>query len=282
MTTILTTKRNCYEDKFMDLISVCIPTYNSEKYIEECINSVLSQTYQNIEIIVSDNNSQDNTLKVIKSLNIENIKININKNNVGMVENFNILSRLANGHYIKFLCSDDKLEKTALELSVRPFKEHKNLVLVATAKSVIDADSQTIFKKISNLNTGVHSGEKIINKILYSSRNPVGEPSAVLVRKDIFKIVNGFKSYFPMTLDIDFWISVLKHGDLYFINDPLASFRVHKDSYSIQKQANKEHRYWIKSKKQDSYINSFQYVYILTKFRIINYIKKIVYFLNVK
>ena len=51
-----------------------------------------------------------------------------------MVENFNILSRLANGHYIKFLCSDDKLEKTALELSVRPFKEHKNLVLVATAK----------------------------------------------------------------------------------------------------------------------------------------------------
>jgi len=55
----------------MDLISVCIPTYNSEKYIEECINSVLSQTYQNIEIIVSDNNSQDNTLKVIKSLNIE-------------------------------------------------------------------------------------------------------------------------------------------------------------------------------------------------------------------
>ena len=44
-----------------------------------------------------------------------------------------------------------------------------------------------------------------------------------------------------MTLDIDFWISVLRHGDLYFINDPLASFRVHKNSYSIQKQANKEH-----------------------------------------
>ena len=57
------------QDNFMDLISVCIPTYNSEKHIEDCINSVLTQTYNNIEIIISDNNSEDETVKIIKNMN---------------------------------------------------------------------------------------------------------------------------------------------------------------------------------------------------------------------
>lgn len=266
----------------MDLISVCIPTYNSEKHIEDCINSVLTQTYNNIEIIISDNNSEDETVKIIKNMNLKNLKLHVNKFNVGMVENFNILSKLAKGKYIKFLASDDKLDKNFIVKSIEPFHKFDNLVLVSTAKSVIDGHSKIIFKKISNLKTGFYTGDKIIKKILFSSRNPIGEPSASLVKREIFEKVGGFKSPFPMTLDIDFWISILKYGNLYFIDEPLAYFRVHKNSYSVQKNANKEYRDWIKIKLSEKEISFYQYFYILIKLKIINFIKKLVYFVNVK
>ena len=96
-----------------------------------------------------------------------------------------------------------------------------------------------------------------------------------MVKREIFEKVGGFKSPFPMTLDIDFWISILKYGNLYFIDEPLAYFRVHKNSYSVQKNANKEYRDWIKIKLSEKEISFYQYFYILIKLKIINFIKKI-------
>lgn len=266
----------------MDLISICIPTYNSEKYIEECINSVLIQTYENIEIIISDNNSEDDTIEIIKKMKLNNLKLHKNKINLGMVENFNIVSKLATGKYIKFLSSDDKLNKNSLEKSINAFHQNENVVLVSTAKSIIDLNSNIIFKKISNLNTGIYKGSKITKKILYSSRNPVGEPSASLIKREAFEKVGGFKSPFPMTLDIDFWISVLKYGDFFFIDEPLVSFRIHKNSYSVLNIAGKEYSDWIKIKLEEGHINKIQSCYILLKFKIIKNIKNLVYFLKVK
>ena len=71
------------------LISVCIPTFNSEKYIIECLQSVLNQTYTEFEIIISDNDSSDDTLNLIESFKDERIKIFKNEKNIGMGNNFN-------------------------------------------------------------------------------------------------------------------------------------------------------------------------------------------------
>lgn len=91
-----------------DLISVIIPAYNSEKYIEKCIESVLSQTYQNIEVIVVNDGSTDTTgYKVAKYKNV----ILLNKENGGLCSARNYGVKFARGKYIAFLDSDDFFEK---------------------------------------------------------------------------------------------------------------------------------------------------------------------------
>ena len=265
----------------MELVSICIPTYNSEMYIEECLESVIDQSYKNLEIIISDNNSEDNTLEILNRLKVDNMKIYKNNSNLGMVANFNIVSNLANGEYLKFLASDDKLDKFSIEKLIEPFNNYENLVLTSSAKKIINSNSEIIFKQISSLKTGIYKGENIIQKILFSGRNPVGEPSTALVKKKAIDYVGGFNSPFPMTLDIDFWISILNQGDLFYINEPLASFRVHELSYSVQKKSLNEYSKWLKIKKKEGYINFFEYFYILLKFKISKYIKKIIYLINV-
>jgi len=264
----------------MELISICIPTYNSEKYIYECLDSVARQTYKNLEIIVSDNNSDDNTLKIVRSFKLNNLKIFKNESNVGMVENFNLSFKYSTGKYIKFLASDDKIEKKSIEKAYEVFQKNDDVVLVSSSKKVINSNSKTIFKKISSLNEGGYNGDAIINKIIYSGRNPIGEPSTALIRRSVIEEVGGFKSMYPMTLDIDFWISILNCGNFYFIDEPLASFRVHENSYSVQKNSINEYKNWLRFKRNQGYINALQYSYISFKFFFTKNIKKLIYLFN--
>ena len=70
------------------LVSICIPNYNSEKYIKGCIESALNQTYSNIEVIVLDNMSTDDSWKIISEISNDSYKKFQNKKNIGMVNNF--------------------------------------------------------------------------------------------------------------------------------------------------------------------------------------------------
>lgn len=89
------------------LVSVIIPTYNSQKYIKDCLDSVISQTYRNIEIIIADDCSKDETLKIVEQYKDERIKILTSKTNKGPADARNRATELANGKYIAFLDSDD-------------------------------------------------------------------------------------------------------------------------------------------------------------------------------
>ncbi|HWJ80108.1 MAG TPA: glycosyltransferase family 2 protein [Niallia sp.] len=98
-----------------NLVSVIIPTYNVEKYIKQCINSVLAQTHKNLEIIIVDDCSADNTLKIVQSYADSRINILINKENKGPSYSRNRAIEKAKGEWIAFLDSDDWWESTRIE-----------------------------------------------------------------------------------------------------------------------------------------------------------------------
>ena len=100
------------------LVSVCIPAYNNEDYILETINCILSQSYKNIELIVVDDNSSDDTYKVVKSVKDVRLKAYRNKDNLGMAGNWNRCLELCSGKYIKLVCADDLLHKRLIEKEV--------------------------------------------------------------------------------------------------------------------------------------------------------------------
>ncbi|MGI2130657.1 glycosyltransferase family 2 protein [Shewanella baltica] len=97
------------------LVSVFIPSYNNAHFIAECLNSVIAQTYQNIEIVVSDDNSSDNTLDVLDSYK-DSIRLYKNSVNLGMVDNYNKSTVLCKADYIFFLDSDDFIDSQCIEI----------------------------------------------------------------------------------------------------------------------------------------------------------------------
>ena len=110
----------------MKKVSVIIPVHNSEKYILECLNSVINQTYKNLEIIVIDDKSTDNSVDLIKSINDPRIKLIQLKENVGAGVARNKGIEISTGDYICFLDSDDywklkKIEKQMNFIKDKPF-----------------------------------------------------------------------------------------------------------------------------------------------------------------
>ena len=108
-------------------ISVCIATYNGEKYIKEQLNSILPQLGVNDEIIISDDRSTDSTLSIINSFNDERVKIFVNKNK-GIVKNFENALMHASGDYIFLADQDDVWLSEKVSLSIAGL-EHNNLVV---------------------------------------------------------------------------------------------------------------------------------------------------------
>ena len=131
------------------LVSIMIPTYNQEKYISDAIQSALSQTYENLEIIVCDDNSIDNTYKILKKYNDKRLKIFKNNKNLGRVKNYrHILYDLANGEYVINLDGDDYfLDNEYIQKCVDLIKKN-NLDLVFSNQVIryVDFDKKTDMK----------------------------------------------------------------------------------------------------------------------------------------
>ena len=119
-------------------VSVIIPAYNAENDIEHCIESIISQTYKNTEIIIVNDGSKDNTKKILEKLNnkYENIII-INQKNNGVSASRNAGINMASGDYLMFVDSDDFLENIAIE---HLLKNKENDLVLANYKKYYNAD----------------------------------------------------------------------------------------------------------------------------------------------
>ena len=99
-----------------ELISIIIPVYNSEKYLQRCIDSIKSQTYNNIEILLIDDGSTDNSLQICNENALKDSRINvIHKKNTGVSDTRNIGIAKSKGKYVSFIDSDDYIEKNYIK-----------------------------------------------------------------------------------------------------------------------------------------------------------------------
>lgn len=115
------------------MVTVVIPTYNSSQYVEKAINSVLNQTYKDIELLVVDDCSTDNTIDVLnKYSDIDNFRIIRNNENVGVGKSRKVGINNARGEYITFLDSDDYLLEDFIEMNVKLIEEHDSDVVYSS------------------------------------------------------------------------------------------------------------------------------------------------------
>lgn len=221
------------------LVSICIPVYNGANYIDETVKCCINQSYKNIEIIVSDNCSTDNTLELIRQYNDPRIKIFSNLKNEGLLFNFKKVFTYANGKYMSFLGADDGMQHDAIEKSVSILENHayKNVVLVNTYIQIINSESKTVFVKKFIFGGGFCSSFWAIRSNFLYGSNTIGEPNGSVWRKEAYDKVPEpkFKNGNIWTTDLDLKFELLLHGDSYVIPESLGKFRI-----SAQSTSNKE------------------------------------------
>lgn len=109
-----------------ELVSIIVPVYNVSEYIENCVRSIMIQTYQNIEIVIVNDGSTDGSLDIIKKLEKEDLRIKvINKSNAGAASTRNAGMKEAKGKYILFIDGDDTIRKDAVRLLYDALKEYR-------------------------------------------------------------------------------------------------------------------------------------------------------------
>ena len=120
-----------------EMVSVIIPIYNTQKYLKRCMDSVIEQTYQNIEIILIDDGSSDNSLEICKKYQENDKRVYIiSGKNCGVSHARNLGIDKAKGKYLYFVDSDDYLEKEAIEKMLIEYKMRNNQLVIAGYKEI--------------------------------------------------------------------------------------------------------------------------------------------------
>ncbi len=126
------------------LVSVVMPAYNSERYIRKAIESILMQTYEKLELIIVDDASSDNTLKVVKSFCDPRIKLLQNELNRGIAYSTNRGIEEAQGEYIALLDDDDEAFTNRISAQIKYMKKHKEIDILGGRSIIIDENGNTI------------------------------------------------------------------------------------------------------------------------------------------
>jgi glycosyltransferase involved in cell wall biosynthesis len=217
-------------------LSVCIPVYNGEPFIKEAIDSVLSQSFQDFEIVVVDNQSTDNTRSIVTSFADLRVKLFVNDTNIGMVPNWNKAMEHAVGRYIKILPADDFIYPGSLEKQVKIMDADtkEEIALVGGRRNIIDEAGKVLFNRGFSKTECDVSGFNAIARNVRSGGNILGEGGALLFRKSILEKAGKFDSDSFYVVDIDLWYRMLLHGTFHALPDTVSSFRVSRNSASVQ------------------------------------------------
>lgn len=200
-------------------ISIIIPAYNAASYIEDCINSVISQTKKELEIIIINDGSTDNTLKIVKKYKDKRIKLFTTKNNgIGKTRNMGL--KKAQGKYIFFLDSDDYIAKDAMENLYKKAIDEKADIVVGNMFRLKDDNSLT--KDEINFPEG-----NLDNNKTQIFEIPLG-PCGKLFKKDILTV--NFSEEYKYE-DVPFTANAIKNSKKTIkCNDYIYYYRIHDNS----------------------------------------------------
>jgi glycosyltransferase involved in cell wall biosynthesis len=214
-------------------VSICVPVRNGERFLPSTIRSALDQTFRDIEVVLLDNASTDDTPSVMASFDDPRIRVVRNSETLEMVDNWNRAIGLGGAPLVKLLCADDLLHPRCVELQVRRLQADPGIALVAARRHMIDERNRVIApnRGLSGL-TGVHSGSEVARRVVRSGTNPIGEPGGVLFRREHFDAVGGWRAEHRHVMDLDLWMRLLPHGRFVGLPQTLAAFRIGTGSLS--------------------------------------------------
>jgi len=206
------------------LVTIAIPTYNrAEGYLKEAIQSALDQTYPNLEIIVSDNCSTDNTESMVKSFSKGRLKYIRHKNNIGASNNFNYCLQKARGDFFLLLHDDDRIDHDFVETCIKKINSITEIGIIRTGTRVID-EKGNITREHPNRAEGLSTGDFF--RFWFSWKTALYLCSTLFNTKRLREI-GGFKSKHNLFQDVFAELKLAAKYDRIDIEDIKSSFREH-------------------------------------------------------
>jgi glycosyltransferase involved in cell wall biosynthesis len=226
-------------------ISVIIPTYNRANYLVEAIDSVLKQTYENIEIVVSDNASEDNTKEIMEQYKNNNkVKYFINDENIGMVPNWKkALNDYSTGNFAMILSDDDYLLDTSyIEKAVKSIDKHSTKMVFSDCLEVYESNKRIIDEKLVKYDLPeFNKGEELF----FRWRKPhLDRNFFIMLQTVIFDrhiAVNECNAFTNPIISADFqlWFTIFAKGyNASYINVTGAAYRIHSGSETVRHKVN--------------------------------------------
>lgn len=207
------------------LVSVIVPCYNHADYILNTVESVLNQTYQNIEVLVSDDASTDSSLAVLKNIKDSRVKLFPFEENHGIVYALNYLIEQAKGDYIATLGSDDLFTPNKIEKQLRTFEAHPDLGAVFTLAKIIDEDGNEYpDSPLAQIFTEQNRTRAEWLRYFFETGNHLCHSSA-LIRRSVQEEIGPYRASFRQLQDFDLWIRVLIHYPIEIIQEELTYYR---------------------------------------------------------
>jgi len=211
------------------LVTVGIPTYNREHLVGNAIKSVLSQSYSDIEVIVSDNNSTDSTLEVLKEFEGHNVKVVTNESNLGMVANWNRCLQSATGDFFILLSDDDTLKPSAVS----------ELLAAMQGRDVVASYGDVSIQQANGFKTR-RSGfappereslESFLLGVFKFKR--AAYPSVTLFHTEKIRAVGGYPEAVGGATDLGLLVKLSQSEFISYVDKPLAVYASHEESESF-------------------------------------------------
>ena len=216
-------------------VSIGIPSFNHEQYISETIESILNQTFQDFEIIITDDGSSDNTVNVIKKFSDQRIKLFIFDENRGACEALNNCIINSKGEYFAYVSSDDIWKHDKLEKQVQFLNENPSIQAVFTKAEIIDEDGKK-FTDVNHFYANIFDQDnrprnEWLNKFFYDG-NSICHPS-IMIRKAVYNDIGFYNERMANLPDLDMWVRFCLRHDLHILDEKLTKFRIRKDEKNV-------------------------------------------------
>lgn len=230
----LSTSSNEHQNSENPLVSIIVITYNSAEYVLETLDSAKAQTYNNIELIISDDCSTDDTVLICKEWIQKNTyrfvrtELVVSVKNTGISANCNRGVNAAHGEWIKLVAGDDALLSNCITDNVSFISNQLDVRILFSGVRIIGSKNLAFDSSSKALNLFSKSAKKQFKQLVVS--NKVFTTSS-FIRKVVIKELNGFDERIKNMEDYPFWIKATKAGyRLYFMPIDTVQYRVHNES----------------------------------------------------
>lgn len=202
-------------------VSIIVPLYNGADTIAETLESLLSQTYQNLEVIVIDDGSTDRSAEIAERFS--NVFKYVYQPNAGQSCTLNRGWLMAKGRYLSYLSADDILHPNAVDALIKNLQENPSISVIYPDYNLIDANSRVMRR----INAPDFNARDLVEKII------VQPGPAAFFRREVFEATKGWKNDLKIAADFDFWLRAQAQGSFVRYPHVLAGLRIHSKSQSV-------------------------------------------------